>query len=141
MKRTIAIVAGGDSSELPVSLRSAQGIYSFMDKEKYDLFIVEIEGHRWETVLPDGTKVPVDRNDFSFQYNGEKKKFDFAYITHTWDSWRKRYFTRIFRLNRPPVLHLQCSSIGNYFQQIYPEPIPERVWHTSFRLTDSPQRI
>ena len=31
-KRTIAIVAGGDSSELPVSLRSAQGIYSFIDK-------------------------------------------------------------------------------------------------------------
>ena len=43
MKRKIAIVAGGDSSELPVSLRSAQGIYSFLDKEKYDLYIVEIE--------------------------------------------------------------------------------------------------
>ena len=36
-KRTIAIVAGGDSSELPVSLRSAQGIYSFIDKERYNL--------------------------------------------------------------------------------------------------------
>ena len=33
MKRTIAIVAGGDSSELVVSLRSAQGLYSFIDKE------------------------------------------------------------------------------------------------------------
>ena len=31
MKRTIAIVAGGDSSELVVSLRSAQGLYSFID--------------------------------------------------------------------------------------------------------------
>ena len=40
MKRTIAIVAGGDSSELPVSLRSAQGIYSFIDKERYNLYIV-----------------------------------------------------------------------------------------------------
>ena len=27
MKRTIAIVAGGDTSEFHVSLRSAQGIY------------------------------------------------------------------------------------------------------------------
>ena len=33
MKRIIAIVAGGDSSEHDVSLRSAQGIYSFMNKE------------------------------------------------------------------------------------------------------------
>ena len=80
-KRTIAIVAGGDSSELVVSLRSAQGIYSFIDKERYNLYIVEMEGKRWEAVLPDGNKTPIDRNDFSFMENGEKKNFDFAYIT------------------------------------------------------------
>jgi len=80
-KRTIAIVAGGDSSELVVSLRSAQGIYSFIDKDRYNLYIVEMEGKRWEVVLPDGNKTPIDRNDFSFVENGEKKSFDFAYIT------------------------------------------------------------
>lgn len=80
-KKTIAIVAGGDSSELPVSLRSAQGLYSFMDKERYTLYIVEMQGKRWEVVLPDGNKTPIDRNDFSFVENGEKKVFDFAYIT------------------------------------------------------------
>ena len=80
-KRTIAIVAGGDSSELPVSLRSAQGIYSFIDKERYNLYIVEMQGYRWEVVLPNGEKTPIDRNDFSFTENGEKKVFDFAYIT------------------------------------------------------------
>ena len=80
-KRTIAIVAGGDSSELVVSLRSAQGIYSFIDKERYNLYIVEMEGKRWEVVLPDGSKTPIDRNDFSFMESGEKKNFDFAYIT------------------------------------------------------------
>ena len=80
-KRTIAIVAGGDSSELVVSLRSAQGIYSFIDKDRYNLYIVEMEGKRWEVVLPDGSKTPIDRNDFSFVENGEKKNFDFAYIT------------------------------------------------------------
>ncbi len=80
-KRTIAIVAGGDSSELVVSLRSAQGIYSFIDKERYNLYIVEMEGKRWEVVLPDGSKTPVDRNDFSFVEDGKKKNFDFAYIT------------------------------------------------------------
>ena len=80
-KRTIAIVAGGDSSELVVSLRSAQGIYSFIDKERYNLYIVEMEGKRWEVALPDGSKTPIDRNDFSFIEGGEKKNFDFAYIT------------------------------------------------------------
>ena len=33
-KRTIAIVAGGDSGEYEVSLRSAEGITSFLDKER-----------------------------------------------------------------------------------------------------------
>ena len=48
MKRNIAIVAGGDTSDIVVSLRSAQGIYSCIDKEKYKLYIVEMEGRRWE---------------------------------------------------------------------------------------------
>jgi D-alanine-D-alanine ligase len=81
MKRTIAIVAGGDSSELPVSLRSAQGLYSFMDKERYNLYIVEMEGKRWEVVLPDGAHTPIDRNDFSFEEGGVRKTFDYAYVT------------------------------------------------------------
>lgn len=81
MKRTIAIVAGGDSSELPVSLRSAQGIYSFIDKEKYSLYVVEIQGLRWEVQLPNGEKAPIDRNDFSFRNGTQKITFDFAYIT------------------------------------------------------------
>ena len=75
MKRNIAIVAGGDTSEIVVSLRSAQGIYSFIDKEKYNLYIVEMEGRRWEVQLPDGSKTPVDRNDFSFMNGAEKVVF------------------------------------------------------------------
>ena len=43
-KKRIAIVAGGDSSEHDVSLRSAAGILSFLDKEKYDAEIVELHG-------------------------------------------------------------------------------------------------
>ena len=81
MKRTIAIVGGGDTSEFQVSLRSAQGIYSFIDKEKYTLYIVEMHGLDWHVQLPDDVKAPVDKNDFSFLLDGVKVKFDFAYIT------------------------------------------------------------
>ena len=41
LKRNIAIVCGGDSSEHDVSLRSAQGLYSFFDKERYNVYIVD----------------------------------------------------------------------------------------------------
>lgn len=80
-KRVIAIVAGGDSSEHGVSMRSAEGIYSFIDQEKYTLYIVELTREKWEAILPNGSRAAIDRNDFSFLQDGEKVKPDFAYIT------------------------------------------------------------
>lgn len=81
LKRTIAIVCGGDSSEHDVSLRSAQGIYSFFDKERYDVYIVDVRGTDWHVELPDGDIAPIDRNDFSFVKDGKVVVFDYAYIT------------------------------------------------------------
>ena len=81
MKRIIAIVAGGDSSEHDVSMRSAEGIYSFIDKDKYTLYIVELTKKKWEALLPDGSRAPIDKNDFSFSHDGQKVKPNFAYIT------------------------------------------------------------
>ena len=81
LKRTIAIVCGGDSSEHDVSLRSAQGLYSFFDKERYNVYIVDVKGVNWRVNLPDGTTAPVDRNACSFILDGKAVVFDYAYIT------------------------------------------------------------
>lgn len=81
MKRNIAIIAGGDSSEYGVSLRSAAGIYSFLDKEKYDITIVCLRGNDWKAQVGEDEWVTIDKNDFSFTHKGEKHTFDFAYIT------------------------------------------------------------
>ena len=81
MKKNIAIVAGGDSSEVVVSLKSADGIYSFIDKNKYNLYIAVIKKNEWTVKLPSGEVAPIDKNDFSFQENGQIVHFDFVYIT------------------------------------------------------------
>ncbi len=80
-KRTVAIVCGGDSSEHDVSLRSAQGLYSFFDKERYNVYIVEMKGTDWQVDLPDGTTSRVKMHDFSFREDGKTRHFDYAYIT------------------------------------------------------------
>ena len=86
MKKKIAIVAGGDSSEYEVSLRSAQGIWSFIDHDKYDTRIVVMHGTDWKLVEYDGQQYdwdktyPVDRQDFSVMADGVRLTFDFAYI-------------------------------------------------------------
>ena len=81
MKRKIAIIAGGDSSEYGVSLRSAAGIYSFLDHDKYDVTIVCLRGTEWQAQVTEDIRVDIDKNDFSFTYQGQHTKFDFAYIT------------------------------------------------------------
>ncbi len=82
MKRQIAIIAGGDSSEYEVSLRSAAGIESFLsDQEQYATTIVLLRGQDWKVKVGENEWVAIDKNDFSYTLNGEKRTFDFAYIT------------------------------------------------------------
>ena len=103
MRRKIAIIAGGDSSEYEVSLRSAAGIYSFLSeiasqksRHDYDLTIVCLRGKEWRALAETDSElqknngavpiesekwVEIDKNDFSYTYKGEKIQFDFAYIT------------------------------------------------------------
>jgi D-alanine-D-alanine ligase len=79
MKRNIAVIAGGNSSEREVSLRSANTVLEHLDKELYNPYLVEIKGNSM-TVITNGTNTPVDLNDFSFSKDGEKIKFEYAYI-------------------------------------------------------------
>ena len=81
MKPVIAIIAGGYSSEYIVSLKSAQGIGAFMDKEKFDVYIVRITREKWIVLLEDQHEIPIDKNDFGFILDGQRIRFDFAYIT------------------------------------------------------------
>ncbi len=81
IKRNIAIVCGGDSSEHDVSMRSAQGLYSFFDKERYNVYIVDVKGLDWHVDLGNGEQAKIDRNDFSFVKDGSVVVFDYAYIT------------------------------------------------------------
>ena len=80
-KRTIAIVCGGDSSEHDVSLRSGQGLYSFFDKERYNIYLVDVKGTDWHVAFDNGETAEIDKNDFSFVKDGKHIYFDYAYIT------------------------------------------------------------
>ncbi|MBO4369995.1 MAG: D-alanine--D-alanine ligase [Paludibacteraceae bacterium] len=81
MKPNIAIVAGGDSSEFEVSLRSAQGIKSFIDPNRYNTTIVTIHKGVWKAEISATEKYPICKDDFSYTASGVRHTFDFAYIT------------------------------------------------------------
>lgn len=80
--KNIAIIAGGYSSEYEVSLKSAKGLYGFIDKERYNRYIVKITKESWTVLLSDGSTPDINKHDFSFlATDGQKIKFDYAYIT------------------------------------------------------------
>lgn len=80
MKKNIAILAGGDSSESVISLQSAEQVRSILDKEKFNTFTVYVKGSEWTLISDQYCDMIVNKDDFSFSYQGTKIKFDFALI-------------------------------------------------------------
>ena len=81
MKRLqIALLAGGNSSEREIALQSAAQIYEALDKERYNIFLIDLYHRDWSYTAEDGTKWQVDKNDISITVAGEKTTFDYALI-------------------------------------------------------------
>jgi len=79
-KKNIAIVYGGYSSEEVVSQKSAQGILSFIDKDKFNVYPLLILKDKW-VVKHNNNDYQVNKSDFSVLIANNIIKFDFAYIT------------------------------------------------------------
>lgn len=81
MKPIIAIIAGGYSGEYSVSIRSASGIISWIDRELFTPYLYIIEGNRWYVKTDDTNEMEVDRGNFGFTLDGITIKPDYAFIT------------------------------------------------------------
>ena len=79
MKKNIAVVAGGDSSESVISLQSAKQISNNIDKEKYNVFTIFIKGTTWVYKNSD-SDIIINKDDFSFIFNNKKITFDCVFI-------------------------------------------------------------
>ncbi len=80
MKKNIAVVAGGYSSEYEISLGSANFIMNKLPKDKYNTFLVIISKDEWKVVI-DNNNYAINKGDFSFKDNNNNTvTFDTAYI-------------------------------------------------------------
>ncbi len=80
MKKNIAIIAGGYSSELEISLKSVETIHANLPKDKYNSYVVIVNSQGWN-VRHNEALFTIDKNDFSFTKDGKKINFDCAYLT------------------------------------------------------------
>jgi D-alanine-D-alanine ligase len=76
MKKNIAIIMGGYSSEYKISLKSGNVVYNTLNKEKYSPYRIHIFEDKWVFVNDTDEEFPIDKNDFSVLVNGTKINFD-----------------------------------------------------------------
>lgn len=89
--KSIAVIYGSDSSEWEVACRSGEFTASRIDGAKYDVYEVFARFGEWSLVayrkkdsirviVPEGARPQIDKTDFSVVIDGERIKFDYAYI-------------------------------------------------------------
>lgn len=80
MKTKVALITGGYTGEAEISYKSSAFVYSQIDKEKYDVYLIDITLDSWAYTDENGQKHEIDRQDFSLNINNEKLRFDVAFI-------------------------------------------------------------
>ncbi len=81
MKKNVAILCGGDSSEYEVSLISGQQVYENIDTQKFNPYLVLAHNKRWTITSGEYAGIEIDKNYFGFQNpQGETIKFDVCFV-------------------------------------------------------------
>jgi D-alanine-D-alanine ligase len=80
MKKNIALVTGGFSGEAVISYKSANTIDKNLDREKFNVYKIDVNTNGWFYELSNGNKTEVNKNDFSLQTENGVVKFDAVFI-------------------------------------------------------------
>lgn len=79
-KPSIAFVTGGYSTESVISYKSAVTIEKNLDKDRYNIYKIDITPQGWWYEGPEGTRTAVNKDDFSLIADGKHIRFDAVLI-------------------------------------------------------------
>ena len=80
MKKKIALATGGYSGESVISYKSATTIFNHLDKDRFDVFLIDITPNGWTYTDNEGNKIPVNKNNFSVNIKNKDLQFDLVFI-------------------------------------------------------------
>lgn len=76
IKRNIAIIMGGFSSEFEISLKSGNVVHRYLDKDRFNSYRIHIGTEKWAYIDENDAEHPVDRHDFSVDLPNGRLTFD-----------------------------------------------------------------
>jgi D-alanine-D-alanine ligase len=76
MKKKIALLTGGYSKEAEISYQSVITVNNNIDRNKFDVYLIDITPEGWFYEDGNAEKISIDKNDFSLMLGNEKINFD-----------------------------------------------------------------
>ena len=80
MKKNVAVLMGGFSSEKEISLKSGEVIYQNINRSKYTPFKIVVNKEKWIYLNSENEESNVNLEDFSIISNDSKIKLEIAFI-------------------------------------------------------------
>ena len=109
MKKNIAIIMGGYSSEYEISLKSGNVVFETLDASKYNAYRIHIFKDKWVYVDANDNEFPIDKNDFSVTVNNAKLTFDCVFNAIHGSPGEDGFMQAYFKL-----LNIPQTSCGMY---------------------------
>ena len=107
MKKNIAIIMGGYSSEYEISLKSGNVFLTLLDTSKYNSYRIHIFKDKWVYVDDNNNEFPIDKNDFSVTVNKSKITFDCVFNAIHGSPGEDGFMQGYFKLLNIP--HTSCG--------------------------------
>ena len=80
MKKNIAVIAGGNSGEHDISIRSGKNIAETLDKQKFNVYFIHLYFKEWTYTHEQCNVYNIDKNDFSLPLRHQRIYFDCVFI-------------------------------------------------------------
>ncbi len=110
MKQNIAIIAGGDSGEYGISIKSGSVVAEMLPREAFNPFLIQIKGQDW-FFKKEGKKYAIDKNDFSLTIDNQKIVFDCVFCAIHGDPGENGKLPAYFELLRIP--YTACDTLAS----------------------------
>ncbi len=107
MKKNIAIIMGGYSSEYQISLKSGNVVYETLDNTLFNAYRIHIFKDKWVYVDDNNNEYPIDKNDFSFTKDNSKTTFDCVFNAIHGSPGEDGFMQGYFKLLN--IKHTSCS--------------------------------
>ena len=107
MKKNIAIIMGGYSSEYKISLKSGNVVFESLDSSKYNAYRIHVFKDKWVYIDANNAEFPIDKNDFSVRVANKIIRFDCVFNAIHGSPGEDGFMQSYFELLNMP--HTSCG--------------------------------